>query len=322
MAEGDNEDTRRTNEELRLALDAANKRNSDLLINQQMGETVLTEVASLKHMFQAHQPGLSEEAKKARIAPGKPSLNFSYALLKYPQIADMHGYPVAEAWFKVNNGTDDASLKHLELAIKMAEKEGHDAYGYYQPQGYGPPQMPAAPGGYFVAAPGPGPAQVVKALGAPGTLAGHDDVPETFVMDCIDSDASEAGPSCAPADADTAAAAAEPPRYIKGRLKAKLAFWKLFCTSTWVLSWISDGYQIPWNEWGPPPSHAYANQQGALRHQEFVSKEVADLLARGSIIQTDKPPLVVNPLNVVEHNGKLRLILDLVYVNYYIRKEV
>ncbi len=140
-------------------------------------------------------------------------------------------------------------------------------------------------------------------------------------MDCIDSDASEAGPSCAPADADTAAAAAEPPRYIKGRLKAKLAFWKLFCTSTWVLSWISDGYQIPWNEWGPPPSHAYANQQGALRHQEFVSKEVADLLARGSIIQTDKPPLVVNPLNVVEHNGKLRLILDLVYVNYYIRKE-
>ncbi|CAL5224726.1 g7458 [Coccomyxa viridis] len=140
-------------------------------------------------------------------------------------------------------------------------------------------------------------------------------------MDCIDSDASEAGPSCAPADADTAAAAAEPPRYIKGRLKAKLAFWKLFCTSTWVLSWISDGYQIPWNEWGPPPSHAYANQQGALRHQEFVSKEVADLLARGSIIQTDRPPLVVNPLNVVEHNGKLRLILDLVYVNYYIRKE-
>ena len=71
MAEGDNEVTR-TNEELRLALDAANKRNSDLLINQQMGETVLTEVASLKHMFQAHQPGLSDEAKKARIAPGKP----------------------------------------------------------------------------------------------------------------------------------------------------------------------------------------------------------------------------------------------------------
>ena len=59
------------------------------------------------------------------------------------------------------------------------------------------------------------------------------------------------------------------------------------------------------------------NQQGALGNQEFVSKEIADLLARGSIMQTDRPPLVVSPLNVVEHNGKLRLILDLVYVNYF-----
>ena len=139
--------------------------------------------------------------------------------------------------------------------------------------------------------------------------------------DCIDADGGDAAPPCSAADADTVAAAAEPPKYIKGRLKAKLAFWKLFCTSTWVLSWISDGYQIPWGEWGPPPPHAYANQQGALRHHDFVSREVADLLARGSIMQTDRPPSVVNPLNVVEHNGKLRLILDLVYVNYYIRKE-
>ena len=112
-----------------------------------------------------------------------------------------------------------------------------------------------------------------------------------------------------------------PPKYIKGRLKAKLAFWKLFCTSAWVLSWITDGYQIPWGEMGPPPPHAFANQQEALRHHDFVTREISDLLARGSIIQTDRPPLVVNPLNVVEHNTKLRLILDLVYVNHFIRKE-
>ena len=62
-------------------------------------------------------------------------------------------------------------------------------------------------------------------------------MPETVVMDGIDSNTSEASPSSAPADANTAAGA-EPPKYIKGRLKAKLAFWKLFCTSTWVLSWI------------------------------------------------------------------------------------
>lgn len=154
-----------------------------------------------------------------------------------------------------------------------------------------------------------------------GTLAGHDDVQDELRTDRCDEDACSAASSQSPAGAKTSAAPAEPPKYIKGRLKAKLAFWKLFCTSAWVLSWISDGYQIPWGERGPPPAHAFTNQQGALKHQEFVTTEIADLLARGSIIQTDRPPLVVNPLNVVEHNGKLRLILDLVYVNYFIRKE-
>ena len=72
---------------------------------------------------------------------------------------------------------------------------------------------------------------------------------------------------------------------------------------------------------GLPPPHAFANQQGALRHHDFVTGEISDILASSSIIQTDRPPLVVSPLNVVEHNGKLRLILDLVNVNYFIKKE-
>ena len=114
---------------------------------------------------------------------------------------------MAEHWSRIANGTDDASTKNLDIALKMVGNEGrkakrgrakyassgyrggsrggkggrrsyaygsqagtwpgYDAYGYHQPQGYGPPQMPAEPGGYFVAPSGPGPAQVVKALGAP-----------------------------------------------------------------------------------------------------------------------------------------------------------
>ena len=129
--------------------------------------------------------------------------------------------------------------------------------------------------------------------------------------DNINGDACDDAPSAA--GAETAAAAAEPPKYIKGRcrLKAKLALWKLFCTSAWVLSWITDGYQVPWGEMGLPPPHAFANQQGALRHHDFVTGEISDLLARGSINQTDRPPLMVNPLNVVEHNSKLRLFIVL-----------
>jgi hypothetical protein len=95
--------------------------------------------------------------------------------------------------------------------------------------------------------------------------------------DSIDDDACDAAPSAA--GADTAEAAAEPRKYIKGRLKAKLAFWKLFCTSAWVLSWITDGYQIPWGEMGLPPPHAFANQQGALRHHDFATGKIADLLS-------------------------------------------
>ena len=44
--------------------------------------------------------------------------------------------------------------------------------------------------------------------------------------DSVDEDASDAAPTCSTAGADTAAAAAEPPKYIKGHLKAKLALVK------------------------------------------------------------------------------------------------
>ena len=67
----------------------------------------------------------------------------------------------------------------------------------------------------------------------------QEDVRDELHPDSIGEDACDAAPSAA--GADTTAAAAGPPKYIKGRLKAKLAFRKLFCTCAWVLSWITDG---------------------------------------------------------------------------------
>jgi len=131
----------------------------------------------------------------------------SYGLLKFPQIADIKGYAVAEAYIQLGSGNDDGSAKQLELAIKLAERDddrkvkkgrveyggysrgggrggrgggrqaygyashaapwqGSDPYMYAHAHGYGHPQMPAAPG-FFMPPPGPGPAQVVKALGPP-----------------------------------------------------------------------------------------------------------------------------------------------------------
>jgi hypothetical protein len=143
-------------------------------------------------------------------------IKLAYAHLKLSQIADVQGYPVAEAFLQVGSSNDDGSAKQLDLALKLAEKEqdrkasrgraeygsggsgmavvarvallmagmdgygigsqgaswqGSDALGYAPSQVYGPPQRSAAPHlspGYFMAPPGPMPAQVVTAMGAPG----------------------------------------------------------------------------------------------------------------------------------------------------------
>ena len=55
-----------------------------------------------------------------------------------------------------------------------------------------------------------------------GTLSGQGDVRDELHTDSIDDNACDAAPSAA--GAETAAAAAEPPKYIEGRLKAKPAF--------------------------------------------------------------------------------------------------
>ncbi|BDA42539.1 probable Gag-Pol polyprotein at N-terminal half [Coccomyxa sp. Obi] len=133
--------------------------------------------------------------------------------------------------------------------------------------------------------------------------------------DSWDVDSACSATSAKPADSPAIKPA---PKYVKGRLKAKLAFWQLFCKSAVVLSWISSGYEIPWALGVTPPPLSFPNAAGALQREAFVSAEIADLLARGSIMQTHLPPAVISPLNVVERRGKLRLILDLVYVNRFI----
>ncbi|BDA51420.1 hypothetical protein COCOBI_18-2980 [Coccomyxa sp. Obi] len=61
--------------------------------------------------------------------------------------------------------------------------------------------------------------------------------------DSWDVDSACSATSAKPADSPATKPA---PKYVKGRLKAKLAFWQLFCKSAVLLSWISSGYEIPW----------------------------------------------------------------------------
>ena len=68
------------------------------------------------------------------------------------------------------------------------------------------------------------------------------------------------------------------PPIMRGRLKAKAAFWHTFVRSSLVLSWILHGFPLMWKDGPPPPMHL-ANHRSALDNAPFVDVAVAELVA-------------------------------------------
>ena len=61
------------------------------------------------------------------------------------------------------------------------------------------------------------------------------------------------------------------------------------------------------------------NQQSALDHNEFVSQALEELEQNQCIVKTQDPPHVCSPLSVVSNRqGKLRLVLNLCYLNQFL----
>ena len=82
---------------------------------------------------------------------------------------------------------------------------------------------------------------------------------------------------------------------------------------------IERGYTLPFVRL--PELADLKNNRSSLSHAEFVEEAIQELLESGRIVETNVPPQVVNPLSVsVQANGKKRLILDLRYVNKFLRK--
>ena len=74
------------------------------------------------------------------------------------------------------------------------------------------------------------------------------------------------------------------------------------------------GYTIPFLT--IPSITVLRNNAAAYQNAEFVASEIAGLVDRGVVIKTPYVPRVVNPLTVSKnHEGKLRLILDLRFIN-------
>ena len=70
-----------------------------------------------------------------------------------------------------------------------------------------------------------------------------------------------------------------------------------------------------------PKRAQFKNNASALSRKDFVESEIFTLLKDGRIVEKTTPPLVVNPLTVADNGTKLRLILDLRYVNQHLAQE-
>ena len=103
-----------------------------------------------------------------------------------------------------------------------------------------------------------------------------------------------------------------------GNLKKCMGFWQSIGASEYVLKIIEHGYFLSFVAL-PPPMHAH-NLPSALAHSRYVTQQVITLVAAGAVVPvTASDLIVISPLGVVpKKNGKLRLILDLRYLNMFL----
>ena len=103
---------------------------------------------------------------------------------------------------------------------------------------------------------------------------------------------------------------------IKSSLKHCIKFWEeALEPSSFVLNVIRDGYKLPFLS-APRPCCA-KNNQSALRHGGFVEGAISALLRNKFVTELEQPARCCNPLTVAK-KGKLRLVLDLRFINPHI----
>ena len=87
-----------------------------------------------------------------------------------------------------------------------------------------------------------------------------------------------------------------------------------------VLDWIQNGYKLPL--FSEPPRSVKHNQQSALANKQFVDQAVTELLNNGCVCRVSTIPHVCSPLSVVTSTeGKKRLVINLRYLNQYLRRD-
>ena len=89
-----------------------------------------------------------------------------------------------------------------------------------------------------------------------------------------------------------------------------------YCASEFVLDIMEHGYKIT------PPTYSIENRSSATRRDSFVREAISEFLAGGCVREVTNYPEFCNPLHVaVQSSRKLRLILDLYYLNSFVVKQ-
>ena len=105
---------------------------------------------------------------------------------------------------------------------------------------------------------------------------------------------------------------------VKGRLKENIDFWREIGTSNWVLKVIEQGYALPFVELPEPAS--FENHPMNADERSFLVQEIKNLVSSGCVRECKGEDLsVINPLKVTKNKEKLRMILDLRYINKHLR---
>ena len=104
---------------------------------------------------------------------------------------------------------------------------------------------------------------------------------------------------------------------VKGRLASHLPFWKSIGASDFILQVIEKGYALPFIS--EPKPAVFSNNMSAKNNKEFVTSEILKLLELGCIKEVNRSEVhTFNPLSVADNGKKLRLILDLRYINQHL----
>ena len=104
---------------------------------------------------------------------------------------------------------------------------------------------------------------------------------------------------------------------VVGKLCESVEFWSNeLNASPFVTGMIKNGYRLPISK-SVPPFYA-KNNASSLKHKDFASESINELLKSGCIEEVFEMPFCCNPLTVAVKNGKSRLVIDLRHVNDYL----